>query len=177
MTEKKEKILHTALQLFASNGYNATSTAQIAKLAEVSEGLIFRHFSSKKGLLDYIYEEMEQKTAQILAPILATKDPKETIRLSIDFPFTHLVGENYHYWRLLFRLKWQEGYDASENMHPLRERLHKAFEELGYDHPALETQLLERTVDGIATTVMLTNIEDQLPLRAFLFKKYNLITD
>ena len=44
MTEKQENILKAALQLFAKEGFYATSTSKVAKLAGVSEGLIFRHF-------------------------------------------------------------------------------------------------------------------------------------
>ena len=51
MTEKQENILNTALELFAKDGYDATSTSKIAKCAGVSEGLIFRHYGSKDGLL------------------------------------------------------------------------------------------------------------------------------
>ncbi|MFT5243346.1 MAG: AcrR family transcriptional regulator, partial [Psychroserpens sp.] len=43
MTDKKEQILKSALELFANEGVNATSTNKIAKYAAVSEGLIFRH--------------------------------------------------------------------------------------------------------------------------------------
>jgi AcrR family transcriptional regulator len=51
MTEKKELILQTALRLFSEQGYEATPTNRIAKEAGVSEGLIFRHFENKEGLL------------------------------------------------------------------------------------------------------------------------------
>ena len=46
----KENILHTALRLFAEQGYDRTPTSQIAREAGVSEGLIFRHYGSKAGL-------------------------------------------------------------------------------------------------------------------------------
>ena len=49
MTEKQEKIVQSALQLFAQEGYHATSTSKVAKHAGVSEGLIFRHFRNKDG--------------------------------------------------------------------------------------------------------------------------------
>ena len=52
MTNKKEKILLTALELFANEGFKSVTTSKIAKEAGVSEGLIFRHFENKKGLLN-----------------------------------------------------------------------------------------------------------------------------
>ncbi|MDP4107839.1 MAG: helix-turn-helix domain-containing protein, partial [Bacillota bacterium] len=44
MTEKQQKIVETAIQMFADKGYASTSTAEIAKAAGVAEGTIFRHF-------------------------------------------------------------------------------------------------------------------------------------
>lgn len=51
MTEKQQKIVETAIQMFADKGYASTSTAEIAKVAGVAEGTIFRHFGSKENLL------------------------------------------------------------------------------------------------------------------------------
>ena len=56
MTEKKQHILESALKLFSKEGYEATSTRSIAQEAGVSEGLIFRHFQNKEGLLKYLLE-------------------------------------------------------------------------------------------------------------------------
>lgn len=48
------KIITAACELFCEKGYSATSTSEIAKKAEVSEGTIFRYFATKKELLIYI---------------------------------------------------------------------------------------------------------------------------
>ena len=50
-TVKQEKILAAAITLFAEKGYSNTSTAEIAKMAEVAEGTIFKHYGTKKNLL------------------------------------------------------------------------------------------------------------------------------
>ncbi len=47
----QQRILASALDLFASKGFASTSTGSIAKCAGVAEGLIFKHFRSKKELL------------------------------------------------------------------------------------------------------------------------------
>lgn len=47
----QQRILNAALALFAEKGYAATSTGAIARQAGVAEGLIFKHFRSKKELL------------------------------------------------------------------------------------------------------------------------------
>lgn len=51
MTERQQAILQAALDLFAEQGYAGTPTKQIAAVAGVAEGTIFKHFRSKRGLL------------------------------------------------------------------------------------------------------------------------------
>jgi AcrR family transcriptional regulator len=50
-TEKQKQIVDAAIQIFAEKGYSNTSTAEIAKLAGVAEGTIFKHFGTKDKLL------------------------------------------------------------------------------------------------------------------------------
>jgi AcrR family transcriptional regulator len=47
---QKDKILNSATQLFARQGYHGTSTREISRLADVSENTIFRHFDRKEDL-------------------------------------------------------------------------------------------------------------------------------
>lgn len=48
---KMQAILSASLELFAEKGYSNTSTKDIARLADVAEGTIFKHFGSKENLL------------------------------------------------------------------------------------------------------------------------------
>ncbi|MFF2479823.1 TetR/AcrR family transcriptional regulator [Paenibacillus sp. NPDC058071] len=50
-TVKQQRIVETAVQLFAEKGYSNTSTAEIAKAAEVSEASIFKQYGTKDNLL------------------------------------------------------------------------------------------------------------------------------
>ncbi|MDO5292022.1 MAG: TetR/AcrR family transcriptional regulator [bacterium] len=49
--EKKEKIISAAMDLFFTDGYHKTNTADIAKAAGVSTGIVYRYFPDKKGIL------------------------------------------------------------------------------------------------------------------------------
>jgi len=55
-TDTAERILQTALQLMQEKGFKAVSIKEIAQLAEVSEMTIFRHFATKKKLLETAIE-------------------------------------------------------------------------------------------------------------------------
>jgi AcrR family transcriptional regulator len=48
--DAREKIIETAMRLFATKGYGNTSLAQVAKEAQVSKALILWHFANKDGL-------------------------------------------------------------------------------------------------------------------------------
>ena len=51
MPPGKKKTLEAAIKLFAKQGYNGTSTLQIAKVAGVSQAMVFKYFKTKEDLL------------------------------------------------------------------------------------------------------------------------------
>ena len=51
MPPGKKKTLEAAIKLFAKQGYNGTSTLQIAKVAGVSQSTVFKYFKTKEDLL------------------------------------------------------------------------------------------------------------------------------
>ncbi|WP_407894316.1 TetR/AcrR family transcriptional regulator [Lacticaseibacillus sp. N501-2] len=54
LSPKQQAVLAASLELFAQKGYDATSTADIAHRAGVSEGTIFKRFRTKEGLLQAV---------------------------------------------------------------------------------------------------------------------------
>jgi AcrR family transcriptional regulator len=72
---KKSAILEAALQLFSEMEYTGTSTRMIAMKAGVSEGLIFRHFKNKEGLLNVLLADAEKEIASLYEPVLALEHP------------------------------------------------------------------------------------------------------
>jgi AcrR family transcriptional regulator len=53
---RRAQILETALGLFARQGFDGTSTKQIAQSAGIAEGLIFHYFPTKAQLLTAVLE-------------------------------------------------------------------------------------------------------------------------
>ncbi len=51
----RDRLVRAALELFTSKGYHASTTPQIAAMAGIAEGTIYRHFQSKEHLLNEIY--------------------------------------------------------------------------------------------------------------------------
>lgn len=54
--EKKKRILDAAIEEFATNGYDKASTNSIVKKADISKGILFHYFKSKKNLFIYIFD-------------------------------------------------------------------------------------------------------------------------
>lgn len=54
--ERKAQIIEVAADLFASQGFNGTTTRQIAETAGVSEATLFKHFSTKEDLYTAIID-------------------------------------------------------------------------------------------------------------------------
>ena len=50
-TQKQQAVLEAALKLFAEKGYANTSTAEIAKVAGVSVGTVFKQYKTKEQIL------------------------------------------------------------------------------------------------------------------------------
>ena len=55
--ERRRHFIDAALHLFSTRGFRGTTTKAIAAAAGVSEGLLFRHFSTKEDLYTAILQE------------------------------------------------------------------------------------------------------------------------
>jgi len=173
VTEKQKNILKSALKLFAQEGYASTSTSKVARSAGVSEGLIFRHFKNKEGLLAAVLQMSMEAAKLHMADIVMTADPKELISKILTLPFK-IKEEEYEMWRLTYALKWQtDSYDAS-SQEPVKLALRNAFEKLGYENPAAEAELIYMFIDGAATSFLLHPPEHRSEILNTLKAKYKL---
>lgn len=64
MADTKERILLTALQLFARDGYEAVSVRNIAEELGITKGALYRHYKNKRDIFDSIVDRMIQIDAQ-----------------------------------------------------------------------------------------------------------------
>ena len=57
MSDTKEKILFTALRLFARDGYEAVSVSAIAGELGMTKGALYKHYKNKRdsGLLETLW--------------------------------------------------------------------------------------------------------------------------
>ena len=78
----KQHIAETAINLFADRGYHGVSTRDIAKEADVTEGSIYRIFSTKDALFKETLEIVHRQSldaAQFLLMIYESEGKKDRI--------------------------------------------------------------------------------------------------
>ena len=105
-TTRSRAILATASRLFAEKGYSQTTTAEIAREAEVAEGTLYHHFGSKDGIFLTLFDEtMEGYLAGIEALLERGTTGRESISALFRFDFrsvshrteqSRLLRSHYH---------------------------------------------------------------------------------
>ena len=85
---KKESILKTAARLFATQGFEATTTIQLAREAGVTEPLLYYHFKGKDDLFTRIIEAtFSEYFSRIDALEKDPASPFEQIRKLIELQY------------------------------------------------------------------------------------------
>jgi AcrR family transcriptional regulator len=66
----RDRLLQTAINLFAEKGYASTSVREIVATAEVSKPVLYYYFQSKQGLFHAILDMAEELQKEILAEVI-----------------------------------------------------------------------------------------------------------
>lgn len=74
---RKEQITDAAIDVFLKKGYEGTTTKEIARVAGISEGTIFRYFKSKKDILLYTVDILSKNAISDFLKELGPQSPKQ----------------------------------------------------------------------------------------------------
>lgn len=75
--DKREKLMSTALRLFAAQGVQNTPTAQIAREAGTAAGTLFLYFPTKQDLVHALVFKIGQESAEYIRPRMEPSLPAE----------------------------------------------------------------------------------------------------
>jgi TetR/AcrR family fatty acid metabolism transcriptional regulator len=94
--DKRERILSSAMRVFAEKGFFGAKVSDIAEAAGVADGTIYLYFKSKDDLLISLFEEqMERVNDELGRAMDGAASPPEKLRRFIR-AYMDLVAENRH---------------------------------------------------------------------------------
>ncbi|MEV6246002.1 TetR/AcrR family transcriptional regulator [Streptomyces sp. NPDC051742] len=89
--ERRRELLDTAAEVFAAQGYDATTVRRIADASGLLAGSLYHHFDSKESMLDEILSAFLDELLAGYATVLAAgHGPRETIEALVTESFREI---------------------------------------------------------------------------------------
>lgn len=151
----RAKILNTALELFAKNGYSNTSISEIAKSANISKGLAYNYFKNKEMLMEEVIKILFIEIGKMFVELNLLNDPFEKLQKIIDLTIDW-VKDKADFWRLYSSLLMQNETRtlveriAGNSMKDFMDELEKIFRKAKIKNPAAEARIFSAIIDGIS---------------------------
>jgi AcrR family transcriptional regulator len=126
----RERVLNAAVELFATQGYSATSVSQVIERAGLTKGGFYHHFASKDELLYEVYGDLITRQLAAMDAILTRGLGRgETLRLLIEDLVVSTAGSAQQavvFWRELHHLADEN----TDGYRKARRRYHDAVRKL-----------------------------------------------
>jgi AcrR family transcriptional regulator len=177
---RKEKIMESALGLFAVKGFHSTSIANIAREAGMSKGLFYNYFENKEALI-------KELVMQGFTAILSVFDPNHDGKLTgnemrfLIIELIEIIKKDIQFWRLYFSMLTQPPIyslvqdQLMQMVEPIYAIIAEFFKQEGYAEPMSEAKLFSAMLDGITMNFVFD--ADHFPIdhvRDRLLSLYNL---
>ncbi|MDZ7744055.1 MAG: TetR/AcrR family transcriptional regulator [Bacteroidota bacterium] len=180
---KKKLILDSALDLFANQGFHATSISSIAKKAKISKGLLYNYFESKEKLLMEIMNSGIQEFIDYFDTnedgILSDSEFKYFIEMSLL-----TLKSRTNYWKLYFALALQPTVFSilKKKYRKLIEStlaiMEEYFKNKGYKNPKMQALMFGAFMDGISLNYVMDPENFQLEeIKDYVIKSYLNLND
>lgn len=152
--------MDAALEIFASEGYDQCSIAQLATHAGISKGLMYNYFESKEELLAALIEEGLNEIMNLFDPdrdgMLRSDELAAFIRKSFE-----AMRKNKQFWALYVSVILQprvkellEGRPFIHYMDRFGPMLVDYFKRMGYPDPELEMLTLSALIEGLGVLLI-----------------------
>ncbi len=104
----REKIIDTAIDLFARHGFNEVSVRDITRAVGIKESSLYNHFSSKQQILDEIFNYLDREFSSMSIPedeavkLIDGMDPAEFMDMCImNFKMYFGKPKLIRIWRII----------------------------------------------------------------------------
>ena len=145
----RKAILDSALELFESQGFHATSVQAIADHAKVTKGAFYHHFDSKEALVQIIHDEfVDYQLEQIEQILAATDDPEAQLRALIEMSVKSVVEYREHVAVYFQERRYLKGerFDAVKRKRAKISRVSEEMVQRGIDQGVFRADLSARVV-------------------------------
>jgi AcrR family transcriptional regulator len=104
-SDKRKKIIRTALEIIAEQGFHGCPMAMVAERAGVGSGTIYRYFENKDALIAELYQEVEGEIIAVLKEEYSVEKPlkerflhigTKLMRFFIGHPLYFRYIEQFH---------------------------------------------------------------------------------
>jgi AcrR family transcriptional regulator len=153
--EKKHLIMDSALELFASIGYESTTISQIAIKAGISKGLLYNYFKSKEELIEDVLNHGIDKVFALYDPNRDGVLEPDEMEFFINETF-RILKENLVFWKLYYSICMQPSVykfikkRMDEFTKPVMKMTMEYFQAQGFENPTAEAYFFDALLDGIS---------------------------
>ena len=153
--QSREKILESALVLFAQHGFASTSIRMLAEEAGISQGLLYNYYDGKQALLRAIFERSMEEVQRSFVEASRASSPAQALSRLVRSAFES-VAANPDFWRLSYQIRMQPEVlaDLGEHIGAWSEAILSQIEHLlrwaGSSDASVRARLLFAAIDGAA---------------------------
>jgi AcrR family transcriptional regulator len=162
MTSARERVLDAAVELFATQGYSATTVSQVIERAGLTKGGFYHHFASKDELLYEVYGDLISRQAAAMDEIFARGLARaDALRLFIHDLVESTAGSSQQalvFWRELHHL----GSERTAEYRRARRRVHDGMQRLIAEGQKAEEFGLAASAETVTFTIF--GVINELPL-------------
>jgi AcrR family transcriptional regulator len=160
--DARSRVLDAAVDLFAEQGYDGTSVAQVITRAGVAKGGFYHHFASKEALLYEVYGDLITRQLVAMEEIVRRGLPAaQTLRALITDLVTSTAASTRQalvFWREMHKL----GDERTEQYRRDRRRYHDTVRRLVRDGQESGEFATVASADTITFTIF--GVVNELPL-------------
>jgi AcrR family transcriptional regulator len=89
----RDRLIAAAKHLFSTSGYENTTTVAIAREARTSESQLVKHFGSKEGLLEAVFEDGWSRLRMQMTTLQTIQSPQKQLKVLMHM-VVQLFGED-----------------------------------------------------------------------------------